>query len=103
MVPLEVTDELLERVSLFLPDHAFLDAQRRQRRLVHFALQDGVYNEVEQVVRVAEIERRDVSFGNISTCTSAGAWLSLSLGASASAPLPSSLARFGGMSACRRS
>src|SRR5712671_698472 len=57
MVPLEVTDELLERVSLILPNHAFLDAQRCQRRLVHLALLDDVYNEVEHDARVAEIER----------------------------------------------
>ena len=47
MVPPEVRDDLLELASLLRCDHAAVDAQRRQRRLVRLAPPNSTQDEVE--------------------------------------------------------
>jgi len=60
MVPPEVGDDLLECFSLFLLDHAAVDAQRRQRRLVHLAplnhAHDEVIHDARAGRRISEIQ-----------------------------------------------
>src|SRR5712672_277565 len=50
MVPPEVTDNLLKRFSLSLPDRAAVDAQRRERRLVRHAPLDRAHDKVRHCI-----------------------------------------------------